>query len=134
MIEVVEVKNCRWANVEHTIIDCEVNFSHLDEDFVPFSAVQSGDTDYSHTIFANAIAGQYGAIAEYTPPPEPTDEEVAFLVRMERDKLLRESDWTQNADIPQALKDKWAPYRQALRDLPAQTGFPKNVVFPALPQ
>jgi len=53
-------------------------------------------------------------------------------IRAQRNKLLKESDWTQVAD---ALVDKaaWATYRQALRDITKQDGFPVNVEFPAEP-
>ena len=41
-------------------------------------------------------------------------------VRMERDKLLAESDWTVMPDSPLSseLKAQWTTYRQALRDIP----------------
>ena len=47
--------------------------------------------------------------------------------RAERDRLLAATDWSQAADVPQATKDLWAPYRQALRDVPEQSGFPTNI-------
>jgi hypothetical protein len=55
-------------------------------------------------------------------------------VRDERDQLLLESDWTQSADSPLDADTKaaWATYRQELRDLPSQEGFP-NVAFPKNP-
>ena len=46
------------------------------------------------------------------------------LLREERDERLLETDWTQNLDVPDSIKTKWQPYRQALRDLPA-TADPK---------
>ena len=46
--------------------------------------------------------------------------ELAWL-RYLRNIKLAESDWTQSPDIPETLKAKWATYRQALRDLPANT-------------
>jgi hypothetical protein len=54
-------------------------------------------------------------------------------VRRERNKLLKESDWTQ---IPDCTVDKtvWATYRQALRDITSQEGFPFNVIFPTKPE
>lgn len=55
------------------------------------------------------------------------------LVRQERDALLAATDWTQAVDVPQATKDKWAPYRQALRDVPQQAGFPENIQWPDKP-
>lgn len=53
-------------------------------------------------------------------------------VRNERNSLLAASDWTQLAD---ATVDKaaWAAYRQALRDIPQQAGFPYNVTYPVTP-
>lgn len=60
-------------------------------------------------------------------------EEQGRIVRAERDRLLERTDWTQTADASQATKDKWAPYRQALRDVPQQSGFPFNVNWPQTP-
>jgi hypothetical protein len=51
-----------------------------------------------------------------------------------RNALLSETDWTQMPDTPQATKDKWAPYRQALRDVPQQPGFPENIQWPTKPE
>lgn len=64
------------------------------------------------------------------PPPDTSERDA----RLERYKRLAVTDWTQNADIPQATKDLWAPYRQALRDVPQQAGFPNNIVWPTPPQ
>lgn len=60
---------------------------------------------------------------------------VANEVRKQRDKLLAETDWTQMADTALATsdKEKYKIYRQALRDIPEQEGFPYDVVFPAKP-
>jgi hypothetical protein len=52
-------------------------------------------------------------------------------VRAQRDRLLSASDWTQVLDAP-VDRAAWATYRQALRDLPSQEGFP-NVEFPQDP-
>lgn len=53
-------------------------------------------------------------------------------VRAERDRLLADSDWTQVADAPVSAS-AWATYRQALRDIPSQNGFPWTVNWPAKP-
>ena len=53
-------------------------------------------------------------------------------VRGQRNQLLKDSDWTQVADAP-VDKDAWATYRQTLRDVTSQEGFPFNVVFPNPP-
>jgi len=49
-----------------------------------------------------------------------------------RDELLAASDWTQVPDAP-VDQQAWADYRQALRDIPQQEGFPENVVWPEKP-
>lgn len=58
---------------------------------------------------------------------------LAANVRKQRDKLLADTDWTQLNDIPQETKDKWSQYRQSLRDISLQSGFPTNVSFPSKP-
>lgn len=56
----------------------------------------------------------------------------AASVRTERNRLLAESDWTQVADAP-VDQAAWAAYRQALRDVSKQAGFPFDVQWPTLP-
>ena len=57
----------------------------------------------------------------------------ALEVRTERDRLLASSDWTQVADAP-VDQAAWAAYRQELRDLPDQSGFPEKVIWPIRPE
>jgi hypothetical protein len=60
------------------------------------------------------------------------DNEKAKAVREDRNKRLSDCDWTQVADAP-VDKNAWAMYRQALRDVTAQEGFPWNVQWPEKP-
>ena len=67
--------------------------------------------------------------------PKPTEDEVnakiaeleaaepARQVREIRDRLLAESDWTQNRDVVLLNDTTWKQYRQDLRDLPASASF-----------
>jgi len=66
------------------------------------------------------------------PDPGPTTEQLAAQIRAERDRLLADSDWTQVPDAP-VDQAAWATYRQALRDVPEQAGFPEDVVWPSKP-
>ena len=59
-------------------------------------------------------------------------EQAAESVRAERDRLLAASDWTQIADAP-VVSLEWQSYRQALRDVPQQSGFPDSVEWPVAP-
>lgn len=56
----------------------------------------------------------------------------ADAVRAERNQRLRECDWTQVPDAP-IDPAPWATYRQALRDVPLQPGFPWSVLWPEAP-
>lgn len=60
------------------------------------------------------------------------DAEQAKSVREERNRKLTETDWTQLADAP-VNSVAWSNYRQALRTLPEQAGFPFNVQWPEQP-
>lgn len=60
------------------------------------------------------------------------DSAQADSVRTDRDKRLSDCDWTQVADVP-VDQTAWATYRQALRDVPAQAGFPWNITWPETP-
>ena len=53
----------------------------------------------------------------------------------QRDQLLVDSDWTQFTDSPLDAEQKaaWATYRQALRDVTAQEGFPTSITWPTAP-
>ena len=51
-----------------------------------------------------------------------------------RISLLQASDWTQLPDVEIDTKSQWATYRQALRDITTQPGYPFNIVWPTPPQ
>ena len=55
-------------------------------------------------------------------------------LRSQRDRLLNACDWTQFSDVVLGNKAAWATYRQALRDLPANTADPENPSWPAKPE
>jgi hypothetical protein len=57
----------------------------------------------------------------------------ADAIRAERDRLLEACDKTQLEDAP-SDKKVWAKYRQALRDITKQKGFPESVVWPIQPE
>jgi len=51
-------------------------------------------------------------------------------IRMQRDFLLKETDWRASSDL--TLADAWKTYRQALRDVPTQSD-PYNITWPTVP-
>jgi hypothetical protein len=131
------VKNPIWANAEHTVINCEIDFDDLKEEFVPFSADLNDSYAHTKQIFNECVEGKWGDIAEYVPYV-PTTEELAAQVRGQRDILLQQLDsivgnplrW---ASFSTDQQTELANYRQALLDVPQQTGFPDTVDFPVKP-
>ena len=71
-------------------------------------------------------------------PSPPTDEQLAAEARTMRNQLLADSDWTQLPDARNAMgADKaaeWDTYRQDLRDITAQAGFPREIEWPTKPE
>lgn len=64
------------------------------------------------------------------------DAEAAKGVRATRDRLIAETDWIviKNLELNQNVPGVWEVYRQNLRDVPEQAGFPHNVNWPAKPE
>lgn len=65
---------------------------------------------------------------------QPVDEASAN-VRAHRDFLLKDTDWVviKHLELNQNIPGVWEVYRQALRDVPSQSGFPFNVTWPVKP-
>lgn len=64
-----------------------------------------------------------------------SDEVAAANVRAERDKRIAETDWLviKNLELNQNVPGKWEVYRQDLRDIPQQPGFPHEITWPVKP-
>lgn len=62
-------------------------------------------------------------------------EQLAADARTQRDKLLSDTDWTQVDDAPisDADRESMRKYRQSLRDIASQSGFPQAIVWPEKP-
>lgn len=107
----------------YTSIEILSDRYHVDGGDLPFTVIGQGE-------ISDVVEGDF-------PPPVITisDEqttEQAKAVRQERNAKLSLSDWTQVADAP-VDKAAWATYRQALRDVTAQEGFPWTITWPTQP-
>jgi hypothetical protein len=98
--------------------------------------------DYTKNLTEGTPANTNGEWVQTWVVTDASAEEIANRtndakdsVRAERDAKLAETDWLvvkhleRNENIPGA----WEVYRQALRDVPQQPGFPENVVWPDKP-
>jgi len=61
-----------------------------------------------------------------------SDADAKASVRNQRDRLLIETDWMALSDV--TMSDTMTAYRQALRDIPSQAGFPFSVTWPTKPE
>lgn len=84
----------------------------------------------------NAMIVDRGDYYEAVPIPAPTEEELARNVRGTRDAKLSETDYLVASDYPISEENlvEIKVYRQALRDITEQTGFPKDVIWPDVPR
>jgi|TARA_B110000908_G_scaffold36889_1_gene44274 hypothetical protein len=64
------------------------------------------------------------------PTPEEASQEVVTAVRAQRDSLLGKSDWMATSD--RTMSGDEVAYRQALRDITSQVGYPTDVIWPTL--
>jgi hypothetical protein len=88
--------------------------------------------DIRNSDYAEIVASGE-PIADYVDPRTP--QQIWADIRSERDGLLAETDWVvvKAQEVGEAVPAAWVTYRQALRDLPANTADPANPVWPSAP-
>lgn len=116
---------------------------HLRESFGVFDVGYEGAPAFdptTHRVVTSAMPSLIDGKWTLTKTIEPlTSEQIAAntanraaQVRSQRNDKLTGTDWTQVADAP-VDQAAWAAYRQALRDVTAQTGFPWEIQWPQEP-
>lgn len=106
-------------------------------DNIPADAVEITADEHAALINGQSqgkriVADENGYPVLQDPPPL-TVEELAANARVERNALLTACDWTQVSDAP-VDQAAWRMYRQALRDVPEQVGFPFDIGWPVAPR
>lgn len=105
------------------------------EGLADFKAQYRADDGTLQTVPPNP--GEYHDFNYDTKSWVPNETAAVDGVRAERNRLLQESDWTDTASAPARLGEEvyqaWQDYRQALRDVTSQPGFPFDVAWPAPP-
>ena len=111
------------------------------ENPVKFYASPTEDNPFQREMYTRLIAGEFGEILEGTGEhyiKMPKTQEILEQEVLElRTKLLVESDFSDlpvtQARLSDAEKTAWATYRQALRDITDQQGFPWDIRWPTKP-
>lgn len=94
-----------------------VKFPWIDEE-VEFSAYPNDSEQHGRDLYAMAIAGEFGQIAEYVPPVL-TDEQLAAKAKSEARAYLAETDWyvTRKMETGEAIPDEVSTKRAEARAL-----------------
>lgn len=105
----------------------------------PVSPVSQPSVDHTKNVIEKSPVKVNGKWTQAWEVANATAQEIeqriaekANAAREQRDTLLSQTDWTQVADAP-VDKAAWATYRQALRDIPQQAGFPATIIWPVKP-
>lgn len=120
---VVSAKNPKWANYAKTIIDIEVNFKEIDEEFVPFTASLNDSDENGRNLFAQAKEGKFGAIESFVPPADITGETAIAMLREYRNYLLQTvvdpvvSNPLRWAELSNEKQSEYSNYRKALLNI-----------------
>ncbi len=87
---------------------------------------------HRHVLEVQFLDGEWTQVWQVVELPF---DQAADNVRAYRERMLQDSDWvvTKSYELGQPVPADWAAYRQALRDVPEQSGFPWNVVWPIAP-
>lgn len=116
-----------------------IRYTYKDKKYTSLYTLRQAIWDNDHTIFGDLtdeLKIRFNITEEeYNPEDEMSDEELAQRVRNKRNSLISQSDFYVQPDYPSTAEGLEAvkAYRQALRDVPSQTGFPRNVQWPSLP-
>lgn len=70
----MDARNPVWVNAENTVINLE--WLHPAHGWIPFSAIPDDVEEHGRALFQLAVAGAFGPIKPFVPPPPPTLEEV----------------------------------------------------------
>ena len=108
--------------------------AHVIENNKVVNTIEVDSLDFADNLVEateGVIGSSYNAGVFTDPTDTRTEEEKAESARIIRDGILKDTDWRASSDL--TLSTEWATYRQALRDVPAQAGFPNEVNWPTEP-
>ena len=99
---------------------------------------EDGSIEWVNPNYDEVKAAAEAYEAETHNPITLSAEQIAadqlLCLRNMRDKKLAETDWSQGADVPNTLKEKYIEYRQALRDITKTYSSYEDVVWPTKPE
>jgi len=104
-----------------------------DWDVYPYTVQDQPTVDYmTQTLKQTALTEVDGAWTQGWEVSNLSVEDAGRNIRSHRDNLLQQTDWMALSDV--TMSPAWASYRQALRDITAQEGYPYSVIWPTKPE
>lgn len=99
----------------------------------PYTVQGQPTVDYLTQRFtATALTEVDGAWTQGWEVSKLPVEDAGRNIRSHRDKLLQQTDWMALSDV--TIEPYWREYRQQLRDVTAQEGYPYAVIWPTKPE
>ena len=105
----MQAKNPKWANAENTLIDLEVE--HPEYGWIPFTVNPDDVEAYGRQLYAEAVAGQFGPVAEYVAPVAS-----AAANKSEAERRLQATDWVNEPDVYDPARNPHLMNRDAFLD------------------
>ena len=137
-VTVVGYSDVAWCDSKHLLLGMNIHLS--DNSIIPYAYRVDGEEDNDgficQAVKHDYISGNFTEIHECPDWKIQLEKEVLSLdVRLERNKLLSNTDHLIQSDYPisDEKKQEIKAYRQALRDIPQQDGFPDNIIWPDKP-
>ena len=137
-VTVVGYSDVAWCDSKHLLLGMNIHLS--DNSIIPYAYRVDGEEDNDgficQAVKHDYISGNFTEINECPDWKIQLEKEVLSLdVRLERNKILSDTDHLIQSDYPisDEKKQEIKAYRQALRDIPQQDGFPDNIVWPDKP-
>jgi len=135
-ITITEVRNAKSLQSDNLRMDVEI--SHPDYGWIPYTVDPSDtDTTVDNAAILALVGGNFSAYV--APTQAELDAALAAQVRAQRDSLLVAVDVVVSnplrwADLSSDKQTEWTVYRQALLDVPQQSGFPNTIDWPTQPE
>jgi len=99
----------------------------------PYTVQDQPTVDYmTQTLKQTALAEVNGAWTQGWEVSNLPVEDAGRNIRSQRDNLLQQTDWMALIDV--TMEPYWREYRQQLRDMTAQEGYPYSVIWPTKPE
>ena len=114
--------------IYHVMPDAQPEYDNLVQTLVRDPEPNNNETAVDENTGETYKTGRW--VIGYTVDNKPQDQ-AETNVRNKRDRLLSDTDWMALSD--NTMSTEMATYRQALRDITAQEGFPYSVIWPTKP-